>query len=147
MRRRWAIRIIATALGVRFLAGTAAAADPGFQIVVNVAVQGRKIPRETLALIFLKKATRWGDGSRVVPVDQSTRSEVRARFSKDVLGQTIDGIQNFWSQQMAEGTFPPPVKASDAKVLEYVASTPGAIGYVSAGVDLPTDVRSVQVVD
>jgi ABC-type phosphate transport system substrate-binding protein len=147
MRRRTAVRLFATILGFPAGARSLAAADPDFQIVVHSDVQGRQVPRETLALIFLKKATRWGDGSRVAPVDQSTRSEVRIRFSRDVLEQSIDGIQSFWSQQMAKGVFPPPVKTSDAEVLEYVASTPGAIGYVSAGAELPPDVRSIEVID
>jgi ABC-type phosphate transport system substrate-binding protein len=124
-----------------------AAADPGFVVVVHSDVQGAQIPREALSLIFFKKAPRWGDGSPVAPVDQSLRSEVRALFSKRVLGQPIVGVQSYWHKQMANGVSPPPVKSSDRDVLAYVASTPGAIGYVSSGVTLPSGVRALAVVD
>jgi ABC-type phosphate transport system substrate-binding protein len=42
---------------------------------------------------------------------------------------------------------PPPVKTSDEEIVSFVASTPGAIGYVSASTPLPDSVREVTVVD
>ena len=116
-------------------------------IVVHSDVKGGQIPREALSLIFLKKAPRWGDGSSVAPVDQSLRSQVRSEFSKKILGEPIVGVQSFWHKQMASGVAPPPVKSSDEEVLSYVASTPGAIGYVSSGVSLPSGVRTIIVID
>ena len=56
-------------------------------------------------------------------------------------------LKFFWNKQMASGVFPPPVKSSDEEVLSYVASTPGAIGYVSSGVSLPSGVRTITVID
>ena len=35
------------------------------------------------------------------------------------------------------------MKSSDEEVLSYVASTPGAIGYVSPGATLPSGVRTL----
>jgi len=121
--------------------------DEGFQIVVHPDVQGVQIPREALSLIFLKQAPRWSDGSAVVPVDQSLRSAVRRRFSKKVLEETIISVQSFWHKQMVSGVAPPPVKSSDQEVLSYVASTPGAIGYVSSEASVPSDVRAIIVID
>ena len=62
---------------------------------------------------------------------------MRAAFTRAVLaiegmGQ-ISAVQNFWLQQVYSGrNTPPPVKATDAEVLAYVAATPGAIGYRGA---------------
>jgi len=135
-------------LGLALLdSGAPAVADQGFLIVVHSDVKGGQIPREALSLIFLKKAPRWGDGSSVAPVDQSLRSQVRSEFSKKILGEPIVGVQSFWHKQMASGVAPPPVKSSDEEVLSYVASTPGAIGYVSSGVSLPSGVRTIIVID
>jgi hypothetical protein len=39
------------------------------------------------------------------------------------------------------------VKGSDEEVLVYVAKTKGAVGYVSAGATLPSDVKAVSVID
>ena len=133
--------------GVPFTADADTDTEEGFQVVVHAEVQGVQIPREALSLIFLKKAPRWGDGSTVVPVDQSLRSAIRRRFSKKVLGETIISVQTFWHRQMLNGVAPPPVKSSDEEVLSYVASTPGAIGYVSPEVSLPSGVRTITVMD
>jgi ABC-type phosphate transport system substrate-binding protein len=42
---------------------------------------------------------------------------------------------------------PPPVKTSDEEIVAFVASTPGAIGYVSSGTPLPDTVREIAVVN
>jgi len=42
---------------------------------------------------------------------------------------------------------PPPVKATDAEVIAFVAKNAGAVGYVAAGTALPPDVRALTLVD
>jgi ABC-type phosphate transport system substrate-binding protein len=104
---------------------------PGCQVVVNAAVEGSAVPRDLLADIFLKKVNRWGSGGPIVAVDQSLSSDVRRQFMRDVLRQSAQEVLNYWLRQINKGTRPPSVMESDVDVLEYVAATPGAIGYVS----------------
>jgi len=118
-----------------------------FRVIVHPTVKGSQIPRAALSSIFLKRASRWGDGSAVKPVDQSLRSTLRMSFSADVLQQDLMEIQMYWQREIASGHVPPPVKASDGEIVSFVASTPGAIGYVSPGTRLPDTVREVAVVD
>ena len=108
---------------------------------------GCTITRAVLSSIFLKQAPRWGDGRPVLPVDQSVRSAVRISFSGNVLQQGIVEVQVYWQRKMAAGVTPPPVKTSDEEIVSFVASTPGAIGYVSASTRLPDSVREVAVVN
>ena len=67
----------------------------------------------------------------MVPVDQSAGSPVRSAFTRAVLsvegmGQ-ISAVQNFWLQQVYSGrSTPPPVKATDAEILAFVAANPGS---------------------
>lgn len=122
-------------------------AEGRYQIIVHPGVKGTQIPRTTLSSIFQKKAPRWGDGSPVLPVDQSMRSPVRQSFAADVLQQPMVEVQMFWSRRMARGVMPPPVKQTDEDVVKFVAATPGAIGYVSSQAELPDSVRSVAVVE
>jgi ABC-type phosphate transport system substrate-binding protein len=124
-----------------------AAADPTFQVIVHPEVEGSQIPRAVLSAIFLKEATRWGNGRAVTPVDQSLRSPVRATFSEHVLQKPVDGIPAFWHRKMAQGVRPPIVKASDEEVIAYVAKTTGSIGYVSLSATLPETVRAVIILD
>jgi len=103
----------------------------GCKVIVNGTVDGSAVPRDLLADIFLKKVGRWGDGRPIVAVDQSLNSDVRRQFMRDVLGRNSYEMVNYWLKQINKGTRPPNVMESDIDVLEYVAGTPGAIGYVS----------------
>lgn len=122
-------------------------ADASYRVIVHPQVKGSQIPRASLTSIFLKQAPKWGDGSAVLPVDQSVRSSVRKAFSSDVLQQGLVAVQVYWQRRMAAGVTPPPVKASDEEIVSFVASTPGAIGYVSAATPLPDSVRAVEITD
>ena len=144
MRRAF---ILALALGTAASASPSVSADVPFRVIVHPQVKGSQIPRAALSSIFLKQAPRWGDGSPVQPIDQSVQSSVRKSFSADVLQQGIVAVQVYWQRKMSNGVIPPPVKTSDEEVVSFVASTPGAIGYVSAATPLPDSVKTVEVTD
>ena len=120
-------------------------ADASFRVIVHPQVKGSQIPRAALTSIFLKQAPKWGDGTAVRPVDQSVRSLVRKSFSGDVLQQGIVEVQVYWQRKMSAGVVPPPVKTSDEEIVSFVASTPGAIGYVSAATALPDSVKAIEI--
>ena len=128
-------------------AQAALTADLAVRIIVHPQVKGTQIPRAAVAAIFLKQAPRWSDGSPVVPVDQSVKSPVRSAFSNRVLGQPLMDVQIYWQRKMSVGLTPPPVKTSDEEVIAFVASTPGSIGYVSAGAAVPESVKAIEVLN
>lgn len=146
----------ALAVSVGLLAWAAGIARPatsegGFRVIVASASAVSELKRDEVARIFLKKQTRWKDGKEVSPVDQSARSAVRLAFSRDVLAveglEKISAVENYWRQQIYSGRgTPPAVKTSDEDVRKFVATTPGAIGYVSSDADL-TGVKAVKVQD
>lgn len=144
MRRLLVFVVSLSCLGV---VGDALAGEGSFRVIVHHQVKGSQIARGVLSSIFLKRAPKWNDGSAIVPVDQSVRSEVRKSFSGDVLSQGVVEVQIYWQRRMSMGMVPPPVKASDAEVVAFVASTPGAIGYVSPAAVLPETVRPVELTD
>jgi ABC-type phosphate transport system substrate-binding protein len=116
-------------------------------VVVHPSVRGNTIPRATLSAIFLKQARKWNDGTAVVPVDQSLRSPIRESFCREVLGQQVEAMNVYWLRLVAKGVMPPMVKSSNEEILSFVASTPGAIGYVSTDTSLPDSVRAIAIVD
>ncbi len=125
----------------------AVSADAGFVVIVHPAIQGDELPKVILSAIFLRRAPRWEDGQDVRPVDQSMSSPLRAAFTAAVLDMSVNGVQRYWSDEIRKGVEPPPVKSSDAAIIDYVASTPGAIGYVSAGAPVPGAVKTMRIVD
>ena len=85
------------------------------------------------AKIFSKRLGTWPDGQRTKPVDLPVASATREAFSREVLGQPAGVIEEMWQKQIFSGRdVPPPRKASDSEVIDYVARYPGAIGYVAA---------------
>jgi ABC-type phosphate transport system substrate-binding protein len=147
---RRSLLLVSTLILIVVVAGAslASTADEPFRVIVHPHVKGNQIAKGILSSLFLKEATRWGDGSAVYPVDQSMRAPVREAFTMKVIGKPIEGVQAYWTRRFVEGrVWPPPVKQSDADVISYVASTPGAIGYVSSTTPLPDSVKSVAVVE
>ena len=61
--------------------------------------------------------------------------------------QAVAEVQIYWQRRMTQGVTPPPVKTSDQEVVAFVASTPGAIGYVTAVTPLPEGVRAIELAD
>jgi ABC-type phosphate transport system substrate-binding protein len=123
--------------------------EMGFKIVVAPEVPIESIERRTLAQIFIGKMTHWSDGGTISPVDQSARSEVRLAFCRHVLKSVglshMSSVRQYWQQEIFSGRgTPPPVRASDLEVAEYVAANPGAIGYVAADAEVK-DVKVVQI--
>jgi ABC-type phosphate transport system substrate-binding protein len=145
---RHVVRVLA-ALGVllALLAPPAPAADE-FVVIVHPSVVGATIRRAGLAAVFLHK-TRWGDGGAAAPVDQSATSAVRKAFSESVLQMPVSTVLQYWQKQMfaTQPMHPPPVKGSDAEVIAFVGSTPGAVGYVAAASALTGAVKPIAVID
>lgn len=136
----------ALALVVLFQAGAAAAQTaPDFRVIAHPGVKGGKVPRETLAEIFLKRTVRWADGVPIEPVERSLTSPLRAAFSRKVLGRSTTEVQVYWSKAMRDGVRPPIVKGSDEDVIAFVSSTSGAIGYVAADRELPPTVKPIDL--
>ena len=138
------IRIALAAAVVALVAVAAPARAQAFKVIVNSSVADAPSSHEELTKLFLKQDTRWPDGSPVVVVDQSAESAVRHHFSKTVLGREVPSIKAYWQQQIFGGRSAPPTeKGTDSEVAAFVASTPGAIGYVAAGTPLPSGAKVV----
>jgi ABC-type phosphate transport system substrate-binding protein len=127
LRHRIAFALLA---GMVLITGTAQAAS--YKVVVNNSVSLNSLSKKAASDLFLKKTTKWENGSAVAPVDQLESSNAREGFSKAVHGKTAAAVKSYWNQQIFSGRDVPPVeKKSDAEVLSFVRSNPGAIGYVS----------------
>jgi ABC-type phosphate transport system substrate-binding protein len=115
------------------LVASAAPAAPAFLVVLNEANPITSLSPEELSDLFLKKSSRWSDGSLVVPVDQGEDSHIRERFNREVHRKSAAGVRAYWQQRIFSGRdIPPPEKRGDAEVIAFVRNNPAAIGYVSA---------------
>jgi ABC-type phosphate transport system substrate-binding protein len=117
--------------------------SPTFVVIVNRQQTFTQVSRKFLADAFLKKVTRWGDGTAIRPVDLTADAPARRAFSDSVLGRSVAAVKSYWQQVIFSGrNVPPPEFAHDEDIVSYVLKNPGAVGYVSPG----TDVRTARVV-
>jgi ABC-type phosphate transport system substrate-binding protein len=131
-------------LGVLCAAGMPSAAAADYKVVVNAANPVDSIAVSRLERLFLKKDTRWENGETVEPVDQSVKTAVRSVFTSEVHGKDVGAVKCYWQKQVFSGRgTPPPEMSSDAEVLAFVRSHPGAVGYVSSGAAVGDGVRTV----
>ena len=112
------------------LARAACAAQP--QIAVITAPDGPQLAldQNTLRNVYLKKIFVDGKGQRLTPVNLPSRAPMRVAFSHALLHMDDTQLQDYWDQQYFQGVSPPYVLGSADAVVRFVATTPGAIGYV-----------------
>lgn len=123
--------------------GIPTAKTAGFNIIVNPATDVTSLSKKQVSSLFLKKVKTWNDDLKVLPIDLPAGTETREIFSKDIHGKSVSAVKAYWQTRVFSGHDVPPLeKESDASVVEFVRSNPGAIGYVSADADL----RGVKVI-
>ena len=107
-------------------------AQSSVKVIVNTSNTTSSISKAEVANLFLKKVTKWENGSKVVPVDQTVESAARVSFTKSVLGREVTAVKSYWQQKLFSGEATPPTeKSSDAEIVNFVKANPGAVGYVS----------------
>ena len=128
------------------LVGAARSSAQSYVVVVNAANPVSAVSKTMLNDVFLKRAVRFEDGQPAAPVNLERTSATRDAFSRAVHGKGTATVEAYWQGQIFAGNeTPPPTRASDAEVLAFVRGKPSAIGYVSAGAALGSDVKVVKV--
>lgn len=130
--RGW-IALLSLVVGLVLWLPTEASAQSGFVLVAHPDVPVDSIEVDTASKIFLQKERRWSDGTTIHPVTLAV-SDVREEFAQVVHNRSELDLRKHWQRQIFTGRGSPPLeRPSNAAVLEYVRSTPGAIGYISSG--------------
>jgi ABC-type phosphate transport system substrate-binding protein len=112
--------------------------EPAVYVVVGPTVVEKSLSKEEIALIFSRKRNFWSNGQRIQPVNLPTQHPLRQAFSQLLLGRTPESMEEYWREMYFHGVLPPHVLESENAVALFVATVPGAIGYVSA---CPADKR------
>ena len=126
---------------------SSAASEAGRFTVVVHASRPSALTRQQVADIFLKRATRWSDGTPVTAFDLSVGDPTRKEFSKTVLGRSPESVVYLWQQELTTRNVKPRLVKSASDGHSFVGSTEGGIGYVSEGTELPAGVKAVTVVE
>jgi hypothetical protein len=142
MRRVWSLPIFAGLLGTAL---TLSAAEPWIAVVVPADAEPLTDAND-VRKIFERKKIFDDQGDRLQPVNLPADSSLRRRFSRAVLRQSPEGMDDYWNQMYFQGVLPPHVIESEAGVMRFVAQTPHAIGYIAA-CSVDATVRVVMLID
>jgi len=132
MRRLFRTPLLALALAA--LAGVhslPARAQPRIAVIVARKAH-HPLSRDALRDIYLKKIYLDHTGHPYIPVNLPPDDPLRTAFSGDLFRLSNRQLQDYWNRRYFQGISPPYVLGSQQAVLQFVAKTPGAIGYVSA---------------
>lgn len=121
------LTLIAITLGLAL--GGALQARAQVAVVVHPAVPSTAVEASTLLDIYTLDKSKWDDGSRIVPL--SLDSEADSFYGS--LGRSHSNLRKVWLRKKLSGEGQPPESLADAAaLLQKVAATPGAVGFVPA---------------
>jgi ABC-type phosphate transport system substrate-binding protein len=100
-------------------------------VIVNSSVKASSASADDIRAVFTGDKTTLGDGSHVAPVILKSGTDHEA-FLKTYVGKGDAAYRTAWRSLVftGQGSMPKTVD-SDAAMVDYVAATPGAIGYVA----------------
>lgn len=118
--------------------GTATAAD--LVIIANLDVDETAIDSKDLQRIYLGKQTQWRDDTSIVPVMLKS-GPLHDEFIEIYVDRSVQRFVTYWRQMVFTGKgIPPKSFAQESELVEYVATTPGSVGFASAAANV-SDVK------
>lgn len=92
------------------------------------------LSRSSLRAIFAMRLSLWPDGKRIQVFVLPDKSPLHRQFSKSMLGLFPYQLRKTWDKGVYSGTGEAPIQVADpAEMLDKIARTPGAIGYLLQG--------------
>ncbi len=102
-------------------------------VVVNPASGVSSLTPGEVKKLFLGKKKSLPGGIKAEVVEQQPGSAARDAFNAAILKKNDKQLKAYWSKMIFSGKGSPPKQmADDAEVKAFVASTKGAIGYLSS---------------
>ncbi len=112
-------------------------------VIANKSVSDTSLSQKSVSDIYLGKKSTWSDGSKINFV--MLKGSAQDTFLEKYVRKSASQFNTFWKKQVFTGKGSPP-KAfdSDSAMISFVAQTPGAIGYVSAGANV-ANVKTITI--
>ena len=100
-------------------------------VIANTSVPVDQIEKNELENFYTGDIRKWNNGEPIIVFDLKAKGEVKETFY-NFLGKSTSRMKSIWMKNMLSGEGDPPESIpSEEEVLKKVASTPGAIGFVS----------------
>jgi len=127
--------VIVASIYPGFGPGVAVASDD-LVIIANPDLADSAIEQRELQRIYLGKKTRWEDNTSIVPVMLKS-GPLHDEFIEGYIDRSVQRFVTYWRQMVFTGKgMPPKSFASESDLVDFVARTPGSVGYVSTSVNV-----------
>lgn len=111
--------------------GNAAELTAQIQIIAHPSVQVETLSQAQLRSIYLMRQVVWPDGVAIRVFTLPARSAANLQFCREQLQMFPYQLERVWQKLTYSGTGTPPTELQDLQVmLQTIAATPGAIGYI-----------------
>ncbi len=129
---RFLLMAVLPILALSAATGNVYAAD--VVIVAHPGVTDSSLSDDQLKGIFLGQMKNWPSGAKAEVVTLKDSAGIHQDFLKKYIGRSATQFGNSWKQIVFTGKGRMPKQFdTEAKLIEYISSSEGAIGYVSAG--------------
>ena len=136
--------VVQTCFMIAWTATVALAGDDAVVLIGHKNVPA-KLLKEEVKQIFLGNKTRWADDAKITFVILNDK-ETYKLFLKDYVGRTYPQYQNYWKQQVFNGKGRMPLAFKDpAELIDFLAHTPGSIGFARSDDVSPDQVNILTV--
>ena len=122
--------LVLTVLLLIVIGGTASAEDE-IAVIVASNASNLNLNPSILRDIYLKKIFLNDSDQEFIPINLPPGHALRRAFALTLFNKSTQELQNYWNQRYFHGITPPFVLGSPQAVVQFVAKTPGAIGYVT----------------
>lgn len=114
-------------------------------IITNLETQLSELKIKDVRDIFTGKKTRWNGSGKII-IATLENSDIHNNFVQQFLKKTPSQFKNHWRQKVftGEGLLPRSF-SSEESLIDFVASTKGAVGYISSPTDKP--VKNITIID
>ncbi len=144
-RKAWLVFAVAV-VAILTLSGTVFTiyAQPGINFIANSSVPGDSIAKADIKKIFTGVRIVWEDGNAITPVTMKS-SAAHKVFTKKYTGKSAKQFKVHWRHLAFTGRGTIPVEFnSDKAIIDFVAQTPGSIGYVSS-LESSSSVKTIKI--
>lgn len=137
------IRCVFVGAGLLFLLCTAAAAEDTM-VILNKSVPDTGISKGDVSKIYLGDQLKWSDNS-TIKVAVLKKSKIHKQFLKEYVGRSGSQFKMTWKKLTFTGKGKSPDKMSTVEdMIDFVAQTDGAIGYIPSDSGSPGGVNVVR---
>ena len=114
-------------------------------VIAHPAVPEDSISKSQLLDFYTGDITEWKNGDPVIVLDLQVKSAIKMAFY-EFIGKSTSRMKSIWLKKKLSGEGgPPEAFPSEEQVLQKVASTPGAIGFVDLS-KVDTHVKTLLII-